>query len=99
LRPQAQHEALTERREYQGTEEYAKEYARRAGIEGTLSQGVRRLGLRRTRYIGLERTHLGHVFTAAAINFLRVSDWLLEVPRAETRASKFVHLMNQSLAA
>ena len=28
------------------------------GIEGTISQGVRRFDLRRTRYLGLEKTHL-----------------------------------------
>jgi transposase len=49
-------------------------YAKRAGIEGTISQGVRRSGLRRSRY--LAKTHLGHIFTAAAINLLRVGEWL-----------------------
>jgi hypothetical protein len=38
-------------------------YSKRAGIEGTISQGVRTLGLRCTRYLGLIKTHLGHVFT------------------------------------
>jgi transposase len=30
----------------------------RAGIEGTLSEGIRAHGLRRARYIGLAKTHL-----------------------------------------
>src|SRR5438094_441314 len=42
--------------------------ARRAGIERTSSQGMRRCGMRHSRYRGLARTHLGHVLTAAAIN-------------------------------
>ena len=34
------------------------EYRLRAGVEGSISQGVRRSGLRRTRYRGLSKTHL-----------------------------------------
>jgi transposase len=95
IRPKEQYEALKERRQYELTPEYAAEYARRAGIEGTTSQGVRRCGLRRSRYLGLAKTHLGHVLTAAAVNFLRVADWLADVPRARTRRSTFATLMAQ----
>ena len=56
------------------TEAGRRLYARRAGIEGTISQGVRAFGLRRARYRGLAKTHLQHVATAAAINFGRLSD-------------------------
>jgi transposase len=49
------------------------DYKRRAGIEGTISQGVRTCGLRRWRYIGEAKTHLQHVATAAAINVTRIS--------------------------
>lgn len=65
----------------------------RAGIEGTISRGVRTCALRRTRYIGQERTHLGHVFTATALNFLRLGEWLTEQPRARSRRAPFVRLM------
>ncbi len=75
------------------TADYAKQYARRAGIEGTISQGVRACGLRRSRYVGLAKTHLGHVLTAAAINFRRVADWLAGVPASTTRRSAFALLM------
>ena len=51
LRPEDQYKALQAAREREHTEEYAAEYARRAGIEGTLSQGVRAFGLRRARYL------------------------------------------------
>src|SRR5215213_4911193 len=53
VRPQEQYEALRAAREREQTDAYADEYARRAGVEGTLSQAVRRCGLRRSRYVGL----------------------------------------------
>ena len=67
-------------------------YRRRAGIEGTLSQGVRAFGLRRTRYRGLPKTHMQHVATAAAMNIERLVAWLEERPRATTRTSRFAAL-------
>ncbi len=93
IRPRAQYEALTERRNLERTEEYAAEYARRAGVEGTISQGVRHGGMRRTRYIGLAKTSLGHIVTATAVNVLRISDWLAAGPRATTPHSAFANLM------
>jgi hypothetical protein len=50
----------------ENTEEFQQTYAKRVGIEGTISQGVRTMGLRRSRYIGQEKTHLQHVATACA---------------------------------
>src|SRR6516225_3264174 len=44
LQPQAQFEALHATRAWYASEEGQHRYKRRAGIEGTLSQGVRRLG-------------------------------------------------------
>jgi len=74
-----------------------EEYAKRAGIEGTISQGVRAFGLRRSRYIGQAKTHLQHVLTAAAINFVRVDRWLCDVPLTQTRRSPFAVLMKPQL--
>ena len=68
------------------------QYAHRAGIEGTVSQGIRISGLRYSRYIGLAKTHLQHVLTAAAMNLVRVVCWLEEKPLAQTRTSAFVQL-------
>jgi len=93
VRPQDQYEALQQQKALERTRQYAHEYAKRAGIEGTISQGVRRCGLRRSRYRGLSRTHLGHVLTAAALNFVRVADWLAGLPRAQTTPSHFATLM------
>jgi transposase len=92
LRPRERHEALQAARVQQETAEWKGEYAVRAGIEGTLSQGVRGFGLRRCRYIGLSKARLQHVATAAAINVYRLSDWLGAVPRAATRTSRFERL-------
>lgn len=74
---QASYDALQARRAEQHTPEFRQQYATRAGIEGTHSQGVRRMGLRRSRYAGLPKTHLQHVLTAVAINLVRIDAWLL----------------------
>lgn len=87
------YEALQEMRSFLGGAEGRHLYARRAGIEGTISQGVRSFGLRRARYRGTAKAHLQHVATAVAINFSRVSAWLEGVPRAATRVSRFARLV------
>ncbi len=90
--PQAQHEVLQQRRQQQQTPEFRAAYAARAGVEGTIEQGVRRCDLRQARYVGLAKTHLQHVLTAAALNLIRVGEWLAETPLAKTRRSPFVRL-------
>jgi len=92
LPPRAQYEALHAARARQASAAGQQRYARRAGIEGTLSQGVRAFGLRRSRYRGLAKTHVQHVATAAAINVERIVAWLDERPRAKTRTSRFAAL-------
>ncbi len=98
IRPQAQYEALQQRRAEEASAAYVHEYARRAGIEGTISQGVRRAGMRRSRYIGLTKTHLGGcpqggILIATTLNLVRVAAWLTDIPRARTRQSPFAVLM------
>ena len=92
LQPQLQYEALQVARAYYDSDEGLKVYARRAGVEGTISQGVRTFGLRRTRYRGLSKTHLQHVAMAAAINIDRLVAWFDGRPRAKTRISRFAAL-------
>ena len=92
LPPRAEAEAVADARIGYASAEGKAQYAQRAGIEGTLSQGVRAFGLRRTRYWGLAKTHLQHVATAAAINIDRIIAWLDERPRAMTRLSRFAAL-------
>ena len=93
VRTQEEYRALHTAREREASAGFKDEYARRAGIEGTMSQGVRAFGLRECRYIGKAKTHLQHVLTAAAINFVRVSEWLDGTPVAKTRRSAFAGLM------
>jgi len=93
IRPKEQYEALKERRTWEKTAAYTQEYAKRTGIEGTISQGVRRSRMRRSRYIGLAKIHLGHLLTATALNFVRIGEWLVGTPRAKTRHSAFSRLM------
>ena len=67
-------------------------YRVRDGIESTLSQGVRAFGMRRSRYIGLAKTELQQVCTAAAMNVSRIVNWLDGRPRAKTRVTRFAAL-------
>jgi transposase len=92
VRPQAQHEAIHAARQRQETAEFTAQYARRAGIEGTQSQAIRRCGLRQCRYVGHAKTHLQHVLTATALNLVRVAAWLEDTPRATTRRAAFAAL-------
>jgi transposase len=93
LRPRDQHEALQTARQRQTTEAFKQLYAGRAGIEGTLSQGVRAFGLRYARYLGQAKTHLQHILIAVAINIVRLVAWIREIPRATTRTSPFARLV------
>jgi transposase len=93
LRPRALHEALQAARRQQETAEWQAEYAVRAGMDGALLQGVRGLGLRRCRYIGLAKARLQHAATAAAIKVDRIPDWSGGAPRATTRTSPFARLV------
>lgn len=86
------HEALKKTRSTFSSEEGRRVYQQRAGIEGTLSQGIRRGTVRRSRYIGLQKTHLQEVATAAGINILRSINFLHGKPIAKTRVSRFAKL-------
>ena len=98
LHPENEHRALREARSLMQTEEGKRLYAKRAGVEGTVSQAVRRCGLRRTRYRGLAKTHLGHLATAAALNLTRAATWLGGREPAQTRTSRFQRLMTPAPA-
>jgi transposase len=99
VRPHEQHLSLQAARQREQTEAYKAEYAKRAGIEGTLSQAVRAFGVRRARYMGTAKTHLQHVLTAAAINFVRVGVWLAGDRPAASRHSRFQALMAHTAVA
>jgi transposase len=71
---------------------WLERYNKRAGVEGTLSQGIRAFGMRQSRYIGLSKTGLQEVCAAAAINVSRVVRWLDGRPAARTRVTRFAAL-------
>jgi transposase len=92
-------QALEAARSREKEPEFAAAYARRAGIEGTISRAVRTCGVRRSRYVGLEKTQLHHLLSAAALNFLRAGEWLIGTPKATTRHSPFARLVAATAAA
>ena len=79
------------------TDEFKNTYRCRAGIEGTHSQGVRTMGLRRSRSIGLHKTHLGHVAIATAVNVIQLMSWLRGEAPEQTRTSAFKRVMEQAV--
>ena len=96
VRPQAQHLALQAARQRQTTAEFQAEYHARAGVEGTLAQGLRVAKLRRARYAGLAKVRLQHVLTAAGLNLRRLGAWWEERPFAPTRQPRFAALLASS---
>lgn len=68
--------------------------ARAAGRSGgDTVPGVRGFGLRRARYVGLAKTRLQHVAIAAAMNLVRIGNWMAGVPIEPTRRSHFGQLV------
>ena len=96
--PPEQYRALQAAREREDTEEYQQLYAKRAGVEGTISQAARVTGLRRSRYRGLARTHLQHLASAAALNIIRSVAWLRGERPADTPVSPFMALASRAIA-
>jgi transposase len=87
-----EHEALNAARARMGDPAWQERYHVRAGVEGTLSQGVRALGMRRSRYVGLAKTSLQQACAAAGMNVPRIVHWLDGQPRAKTRVTRFAAL-------
>jgi Transposase DDE domain len=92
LRVQEHHQALQEVRVRQKDAPFWETYRSRSGIEGTISQGVRAFGMRRSRYRGMQKTHFQHLMCATCINLVRALAWLEGQPLAQTRTSRFAAL-------
>jgi transposase len=92
LRLREQHETLERARREQATQTWKQRYNIRAGVEGTVHQAVAVTGVRRSRYLGLRKTHLAHVLTATAINLVRLDAWWADVPAGRTRTSRLTTL-------
>jgi transposase len=92
VRPETLHNALLQAREREKTDDFAEQYARRAGVEGTISQGVRAFDIRQARYLGLTKTHLQQILTATVMNITRALHWLAGDRPTQTRSSAFAKL-------
>jgi hypothetical protein len=75
LRPRDIHDAVERARTEQTTDEWKQRYAIRAGVEGTIHRAVAATGVRRSRYTGLPKTRLAHIFAATAITLIRLDAW------------------------
>lgn len=96
LRPRDEHETLEHARIEQDSDAWRRRYAIRAGVEGTIHQATAVTGLRRSRYLGIRKTHLATVFAATAVNLIRLHAWQIGTPLEPTRTS---HLSRLALAA
>jgi transposase len=75
LQPRELTDAVRAARTQQQSDDWNRDYALRAGVEGTIRQATTVTGLRRARYKGLAKTHLDHVTAATALNLIRVHAW------------------------
>jgi transposase len=93
LHPHPAHQALMVARARQQTEAFKRLYALRAGVEGTIAQGVSVCGLRFARYRGLSKIHLQHLASAVAMNLIRIVAWAQKPEHAPPRFSSFQRAM------
>ena len=70
---------------------FRADYARRAGVEGTMHQAASH-GARRARYRGLPKTRLDHVYMATALNLLRLEAFWAGSPLDRRRTSHLARL-------
>ncbi len=70
--PREVHDAQLTARATQHTPDWQARYAVRAGVENTIRQAVAVTGIRRARYRGLPKTMLEHVYSAVALNLIRL---------------------------
>jgi len=70
---------------------FQADYARRAGVEGTMHQAASH-GARRARYRALPKTRLDHVYMAAALNLLRLEAFWTGTPLDRQRTSHLARL-------
>ncbi len=84
-------EAQTAARTAETTIPFQADYARRAGVEGTMHQAASH-GARRARYRGLPKTRLDHVYMACALNLLRLEAFWTGTPLDRQRTSHLARL-------
>ncbi|MGH3618595.1 MAG: transposase [Pseudonocardiaceae bacterium] len=86
------HHAQQTARATQNTTDWQARYAPRAGVEGTIRQGVAVTGMRRARYRGLPKTRLEHVYSAVALNLIRLDAYWNGHALDRTRTSHLARL-------
>ena len=84
-------QALAAARAAQATAGFQADYARRAGVEGTMHQAASH-GARRARYRGLTKTRLDHLYMACALNLLRLEAHWNGTPLDRQRTSHLTRL-------
>ena len=84
-------EAQAAARAAEKTIPFQADYARRAGVEGTMHQAASH-GARRARYRGLPKTRLDHVYMACALNLLRLEAYWTGTPLDRQRTSHLARL-------
>ena len=84
-------EAQAAARTAEKTIPFQADYARRAGVEGTMHQAASR-GARRARYRGLPKTRLDHVYMACALNLIRLHAYWTGTPLDRQRTSHLARL-------
>jgi transposase len=92
LQPREMTEALRQARDQQQTKDWNTDYALRAGVEGTIRQATAVTGLHHARYRGLAKTHLEHVYSATALNLIRLDAWWNGHPLDRTRTTHLARL-------
>jgi transposase len=92
VHPREVHQAQLTARATQDTRDFQARYALRAGVEGTIRQGVAVTGMRQARYRGLDKTRLEHVNAATALNLIRLHAWWNGHPLDRTRTSHLARL-------
>jgi len=97
LMPRDLAEAQAAARSAETTISFQADYARRAGVEGTMHQAASH-GARRARYRGLPKTRLDHAYMACALNLLRLEAYWTGTPLDRQRTSHLARL-ELSLAA
>jgi transposase len=91
LLPRDLAEAQAAARAAEKTIPFQADYARRAGVEGTMHQATSH-GARRARYRGLPKTRLDHVYMAIALNLLRLEAYWTGTPLDRRRTSHLARL-------
>lgn len=92
VHPREIHTAQLQARAAQDTTPWQATYALRAGVEGTIHQAVTVCDIRHARYRGLRKVHLQQVFSAVALNLIRLHNYWNDHPMEHTRTSHLTQL-------